>query len=247
MAAILEAESKVEKPRPDFPLFPHPRGYWAKKIRGKMHYFGRTRDDPDGEQALARYLLDRDDLHAGRIPRAKVEGLTVRVLVNRFLTSKQRQADRAEIKPKTFSDYHAVAARLVRVFGPGRSVLDLGPDDFERLRGDIAKGRSAHTIKGQVIQSRTVFGYGYENRLIDRPVVFGQAFSVPSAKDIRKARRTHGVRLFEAAQIRDFLDRASLPLRAMILLGVNCGFGNTDCSELQQAAIDWTDGEEIID
>ena len=30
---------KVEKPRPDFPFFPHAAGYWAKKGRGRLHYF----------------------------------------------------------------------------------------------------------------------------------------------------------------------------------------------------------------
>ncbi len=44
--------SKPARPTPDFPLFAHAAGKWAKKINGKLHYFGRW-DDPDG--ALAKY------------------------------------------------------------------------------------------------------------------------------------------------------------------------------------------------
>ncbi|MBX3439503.1 MAG: hypothetical protein KF861_18590, partial [Planctomycetaceae bacterium] len=53
------------KPRTDFPLFAHGNGQWAKKVRGKLHYFGRWAE-PDA--SLEEYLRVKDDLFAGRIP-----------------------------------------------------------------------------------------------------------------------------------------------------------------------------------
>jgi len=40
---------KAAKPHPDFPLFPHAAGRWAKEIQQKLHYFGSTADDPKGQ------------------------------------------------------------------------------------------------------------------------------------------------------------------------------------------------------
>ena len=44
--------NKPLKPTPDFPLYAHSRGQWAKKVNGKTLYYGPW-DDPQG--ALARF------------------------------------------------------------------------------------------------------------------------------------------------------------------------------------------------
>ena len=44
--------SKPKKPRKDFPLSIHKgTGYWCKKVRGQVHYFGKVEDDPKGAQS----------------------------------------------------------------------------------------------------------------------------------------------------------------------------------------------------
>jgi hypothetical protein len=110
---------KPARPYPNFPHFPHAAGVWAKKIRGKTHYFGSW-DDPDG--ALAKYLAEKDDLHAGRKPRPDAEAVTVKGAANAFLNAKQAAVDSHELSPRTWKDYKAMCDLVVSHFGKGRGV-----------------------------------------------------------------------------------------------------------------------------
>src|SRR5258706_1888786 len=94
--------SKPSKPYPEFPLTAHPAGYWCKKIRGKIHYFGPW-NDPDG--ALAKYLDQKDALHAGKKPRPASEGVTVKDIANAFLNAKKQLLDAGELSGLTFMKY----------------------------------------------------------------------------------------------------------------------------------------------
>ena len=46
------AISRPGKPHPDFPLFPHATGRWAKTVRGRFCFFGKAADDPKGENVV---------------------------------------------------------------------------------------------------------------------------------------------------------------------------------------------------
>src|SRR5262249_27773211 len=119
--------SKPAKPYPDFPLFPHASGQWAKKIRGQIHYFG-VWADPGA--ALAKYLEHKDDLHAGRTPRTDPAALTVNDLVSAFLLAKQALVKTGELSSRTWDGYKSACHAIVRQFKKKRLVADLGPDDF---------------------------------------------------------------------------------------------------------------------
>ena len=234
--------AKPAKPRKDFPLFPHATGRWAKKVRGKFCYFGKVADDPDGQRALELWLEQRDELLAGRKPRGSNGGLTVRDLINRFLTAKLAAVEARELSPITFKNYLPICQRLIDTFGRTRLVIDLAADDFDQLRGQFAKELGLNTRKVEIQRVRCIFRYAYEAALIDRPVRFGPSFKAPPAKAIQIERNGRAANLFEPAEIQAMLSVGDSTMKAMILLGVNCGFGNADCGHLTFKALDLEGG-----
>lgn len=234
--------TKPGKPRPDFPLFAHASGRWAKKIRGKFHYFGKWSEDPKGKAALELWLEQKDDLLAGRVPRTSKGGLTLHGLCNKFLDAKDAQREAGELALQTFNNYYATCKTLLSAFGKSRLVDDLVADDFEGLRKALAKRLGPNALGRQVRQVKTVFKYGFESGLIDKPTRYGPTFKQPSKRMLRAARQSAPAKYFEACEIRRLLKAASPQLRAMILLGVNCGLGNTDSGRLPLSAIDLRTG-----
>jgi integrase len=239
------ASGKPGKPRPDFPLFPHATGRWAKKVRGKTHYFGKLDGDPEGVAALNKWLDQKDDLLAGRTPRGTAGGLTVHDLCNRFLTNRRGKMESGELAAVSFADYHDTCARILRTFGPNKLVTDLAPIDFERFRAAMAKNWSPVTLGNEITRVRVVLHYAEQNQLIPTMVRYGSEFKKPSKKTLRKARQAKGVRMFEATDLRKIIDAASQPIKAMALLAMNTGFGNSDVANLTIAALDldrgWVD------
>jgi integrase len=234
--------SRPKKPRQDFPLFRHPRGYWAKKVKGKTYYFGKVDADPDGKAALERWLADRDSILADRPRPSRAEGLTIRDLSNHFLNAKKGLVDSGELTARTFTELYATCERLGKAFGWNRLVIDLVADDFDHFRRQVAKTWGPIRLGNEIQRVRSVFKYGYEAGLIHQAVRYGPTFKKPARKVLRLERAKKGPRMLEAAELRRILDAAGQPLRAMILLGLNCGFGNSDVASLPTKALDLKGG-----
>jgi integrase len=227
--------SKPAKPRPDFPLFAHAAGVWAKKIRGKLHYFGPW-DDPDG--ALKKYDEQKDALHSGRTPRPDPNALIVKDVANLYLNAKQQAVEAGELSPRTWTDYRAIMDMMVEGLGKHKAVLGIDPQDFTALKNKLAKRNGLARMSTVVQVIRCAFRYAYESGLNDHPIRFGPAFKRTSKKTLRLHRAKQGAKLFTAEEIRGMLDAASTQIHAMILLGINCGFGNADCGSLPLSAVD---------
>jgi integrase len=247
-----KAADRPKKPYPDFPLSPHPSGAWQKKIRGHIHYFGRwarrvngklVRVEGDGwEDALQAYKAVADDLHAGRTPRVKADGLTIADLCNAFLTAKLRKVSSGELGPRMFTDYKEITDLLVASFGKTRLVDDLAADDFEALRAKLAERWGPVRLANAITRVKSVFKYGLDNGLLEKPVRYGGEFRKPDKAVLRRHRAKNGERMLEADELCRLLDAATVPFRAMVLLGINAGFGNHDIATLPLSALNLETG-----
>lgn len=231
---------KPDKPYPNFPLTAHPTGRWCKKIKGKTHYFGYWKDG--WQKALDNYERDKDALLAGRTPRPVDNRLTIKGLVDRFLTHKKRRLESHEIAQRTFNEYYATGLLIADTFGRERPVDDLRADDFEALRNKLAKTNGPVRLGNEIQRVRSVFKYGFDAEHLDKPVRFGVGFKGPSKKVLRQHRAKKGKRMFQAPELRQVLNAAGVQMKAMILLGINCGFGNSDCGKLPLDAVDLVGG-----
>lgn len=135
----------------------------------------------------------------------------------------------------------------------------LGPADFARLKEDFFQGheikprtprqrkrtskghQSLRSLRGDVRKVRVFFNFAHDSGYLSRRPCYG-VFKVPSKKALRLERKRKPKRLFTAEQIHALLAVATVPVRAMILLGINCAFGNTDCAMLTKQELDLEGG-----
>ncbi|CAN5424205.1 hypothetical protein BH11PLA2_BH11PLA2_44040 [soil metagenome] len=224
----MKTPKKVEK----FPLWLHPGGQWCRKHQGSFYYFGQ-----DKETALKRYVEEWDDLKAGRKRRTPPGELTLADCCNHFLTAKQERLVTGDITSRTWDDYKSSCESVIAELGRGRTVADLRSEDFAKLRNAMAKKYGPVSLSNRIQRVRTLFKHAFDAELIDVPIRFGPGFAKPSRRVIRLKRADKAVRIIEAPNIRKLIAAAGSPMDAMILLAINAGFGQTDCSELPATAL----------
>ena len=103
---------------------------------------------------------------------------------------------------------------------------------------------------------KSVFKFGADNDLLDKTVKFGSEFKKPDQAVFRRHRAKGGEKLFTPDEVKALAFGAMLPggddgpellradpaMRAMVLLGINAGLGNTDVAALPLSALDLKHG-----
>ncbi len=236
------------KKRSKLGLFRHDNGSWCKKMKGRHEYFGSIKDDPTGEKADSEYLDQKDNILAGRRRRVSTGAPTVLDLVEKVISWKHARCLAGDLSHLTLREWYRVCRVVLEHFGSKCAIADVGPDDFESLN-ETQSHRAAGPQRKFIIYVRSLFNFAYcdEQRLIDKPVLFGPSFRVP-----KQRKRFDGPsRLFTPDELHKFLSgyrdvghrrrnvkKGWKAMRAMILLGINCGLGNNECATLTFGNLD---------
>jgi integrase len=231
---------KPQKPSPDFPLFAHSSGKWAKKIKGQLRYFGRWEDPDAALREYESFLQSAEPASSQPAARtvAVASAVNLADACNCFLAAQETRCKQGELTTITFKEYLRTCKRLIAHFGRTRHPATLGPSDFASYRTWRSKTCNLVAVGNEVTRVRTIFKWIGSYYRFREPIDFGPDFKKASAKARRRHRREAGKKLFSAEQIRLILDECGIHLRAMVLLGINCGFGNTDCATLPLDAVD---------
>lgn len=229
--------AKPAKPYPEFPLYAHASGRWAKKIKGRTHFFGKW---DDWQSALAKYEHDVHDLQRGRKPKPMglaEEAVTVERLVNELLAHKEQAVDTGELTRQTWLDYKSIGEVLVKQLGRYTDIESLTPEDFADLRKHFAKGRGLVSLRNAVTRSMVFFNFAHENHLIERPLGMGVSFKKPTKAALKIEKKAKGNKSFTIDELRTIYQAAGRQMQCFILLALNGGLGNGDIGRLEDRHI----------
>ena len=248
----IEDMPKPPKPYPGFPLFPDNNGYWRKKIGGRHCTFGRWAsidDEPayraSWQSALARFEALYEQMQRGATIKARPELITLGELVGRYLADSSRDVERREIGARHFAELRQSLEGYRDAVGASRTIAQLIDDPTP--------------IRAYVDGRRDRYGWCYYNRLMRHANALWTWAAAPMSEALpaafkwkglhasrkvrefrreRREARARGVRrTFDAGEVRALIDAAGPTLRAAILLGYHCAFGNGDVARLPRNAI----------
>jgi integrase len=223
---------KRKKRSDKFPLTKHPTGQYCKKIKGKLYYFGA-----DKRKALERYYEQAAYLHSGEIVRSRItdESISIKTLCNLFLDYQESRLHIGEISPRHAYDQTMRLRSFAKFVGPNELVSEVSTFDLQSYRRKLAKDSKApRTINNYIGTVKAMYRWALDNELIT---------GTPRLRAVKSIRvRKQSRPTFTPSQIQALLRNAAPQMKAMIWLGLNCGFGCTDCGKLQWEDLDLQNG-----
>ena len=215
-----------------FPLTLHPTGQYCKKINGRIRYFGT-----DKKKALERYLAQATYLHGCQksINMASNGKMTLKELCDIYLQYQHSKVLANKLTPKHHNDQISSVRKLMSFLGRGRTIESISTLDLQNYKRKLQSAyASVDRLNLNISVMKAMFHWARRNDILE---------NIPNIDAISKGKVVHkDMYTFNSQQIKKLLSAADVKMRAMIWLGLNCGFGCTDCGKLKWKELDLKNG-----
>lgn len=218
---------------------------WNKRVPGrkKKVWICTATVAPTPEAADAHYSQNILTYKASPDPLAiPKDAMTLADLADRFMERKRR----AGIQDRSLDEYSLAIQDFIDSCGDDVLVVDLGPAHFAKARAALDARFGTDRLHKFITMVRSMFKWAMKPPLRMLMPDYGDEFDLPKTRHFRLARKAdrelNGLKFFEPGDVAKLLEQADRPMRAMILLALNGGFGNTDVAELPRAVVDLKGG-----
>jgi len=209
-----------------FPLTLHPTGQYCKKVKGKMYYFGS-----DKKEALQRYLDQATYLHGcqNNLQESTSDNMTLKQLCDMYLKYQYLKLRANALTASHHNEQIGSLNKLMAFLGQNIEINNISTLDLQNYKRRIQKSPvSVCRLNLHISIMKAMFHWARKNDVLA---------NIPNIDAVSRGKIVHQEKFtFDPEQINKLLSATDVKMRAMIWLGLNCGFGCTDCSELK-----WTD------
>jgi integrase len=217
-----------------FPLTLHATGQYCKKIQGKIHYFGS-----DKREALQKYLDQSTYLHGHQDdmqqPRPTEDQMTLRQLCDMYLKYQYSKLQASDLTARHHNDQIDSLNRLMAFLGHDRKIRSISTLDLQNYKRTLQNSYgSVYRLNLHISLMKALFHWAKKYEILK---------NIPNIDAVSRGMIVHKERfIFDSQQITKLLAAADTRMQAMIWLGLNCGFGCTDCAGLMWTDLDLVSG-----
>ena len=219
-----------------FPLTLHPTGQYCKKIRGHIYYFGSDR-----KQALENYLDQAIFLHGNNnvLQKSANGSMTLKEVCDTYLKYQYAKLQANNLSARHHNDQIGSLSKLMDFLGENIKIKNISTLNLQNYKRRLQKHYgSVCRVNLHLSIMKALFHWAKKNDILK---------NIPNIDAISRAKVIHQDRFtFDAEQINKLLSAAGIKMQAMIWLGLNYGFGCTDCAFLKWSDLDLVNGRVIL-